>query len=115
MGLKGAADLGVVHVEDVVSAHSQVMLKDDAAGRYLVTRDMVRIEEVFETLKSLYPSAPLPALDNMDYASGIPGKARNIETRPQQELGLELKDLPTTLKAAVDSMVAKGYMASVGA
>lgn len=113
--LKGAADLGVVHVEDVVAAHSQVMLKDDAAGRYLVTRDMVRIEEVFETLKSLYPSAPLPALDNMDYASGIPGKARSIETRTQQELGLELKDLSTTLKSAVDSMISHGYMAAVGA
>ena len=75
---------------------------------------MVRIEEVFETLKELYPAAPLPALDNMDYASGIPGKARGVETRTEAELGLQFKDLRTTLKAAVDSMVVHGFVPSVG-
>merc|ERR1711907_607034 len=44
--LKGAADLGVVHVEDVVDAHCACMTNDSASGRYLVTLDMVRIEEV---------------------------------------------------------------------
>jgi len=110
--LKGAADLGVVHVEDVVAAHIACMTKDDASGRYLVTRDMVRIEEVFETLKSLYPAAPVAKLDNMDYASGVPGKARAIDTRTEKELGLQLKDLKTTLKDAIDSMVAHGYVAA---
>merc|ERR1719231_64950 len=110
--LKGAADLGVVHVEDVVAAHIACMTKDDASGRYLVTRDMVRIEEVFETLKSLYPAAPVAKLDNMDIASGVPGKARAIDTRTEKELGLQLKDLKTTLKDAVDSMVAHGYVAA---
>jgi len=110
--LKGAADLGVVHVEDVVSAHVACMTKADASGRYLVTRDMVRIEEVFDTLKALYPTAPVAALDNMDYASGVPGKARAIDSRTEKELGVQLKDLKTTLKDAVDSMVAHGYVAA---
>jgi len=111
--LKGAADLGVVHVEDVVSAHVACMTRADATGRYLVTRDMVRIEEVFETLKTLYPTAPVQtAPANMDYASGVPGKARAIQSRAVSELGLELKDLKTTLKDAVDSMAAHGYLAA---
>lgn len=109
--LKGAADLGVVHVEDVVAAHVASMTKDDACGRYLVTRNMVKIEEIFETLKGLYPSAKLAAMDNMDICSGVQGKARTIETRTEKELGLKLKDLSTTLKDAVDSMVANKFVA----
>jgi len=110
--LKGAADLGVVHVQDVSAAHVACMTNDGASGRYIVTRDMVRIEELFETLKALYPAAPIAKLDNMDYASGVPGKARAIESRTEKELGLQLKDLKTTLKDAVDSMVAHGYVAA---
>jgi len=86
--------------------------QEDAKGRYIVTRDMVKIEEVFETLKTLYPSAPIAKLDNMDYASGVPGKARAIDSRTETELGLQLKDLQTTLKDAVDSMVTHGFVAS---
>lgn len=108
--LKGAADLGVVHVEDVVAAHVASMTKDDACGRYLVTRNMVRIEEIFETLKALYPSAKLAEMNNMDICSGVQGKARTIETRTEKDLGLELKDLRTTLKDAVDSMVTNKYV-----
>jgi nucleoside-diphosphate-sugar epimerase len=103
---------GVVHVGDVVAAHLECMTKDDATGRYIVTRNMVRIEELFETLKSLYPTAPIAKLDNMDYASGVPGKARSIESRTEKELGLQLTDLRTTLKEAVDSMVNHGYVAA---
>lgn len=110
--LKGAADLGVVHVEDVVTAHTSCMTNDDASGRYLVTRDMVRIEDVFETLKSLFPAAPIATPDNMDYASGTPGRARAIESRTEKELGVQLHDLRSTLKDAVDSMVAHGLVAA---
>jgi len=109
--LKGAADLGVVHVDDVVAAHVASMTKDDACGRYLVTCNMVRIEDVFETLKELYPNAKVAEMDNMDICSGVPGQARRIETRAEKELGLNLKDLKTTLKDAVDSMVANKYVA----
>merc|ERR1719478_850244 len=49
--LKGAADLAIVHVTDVVAAHTQCMALDSAAGRYLVAGDMVKIEDVFATLK----------------------------------------------------------------
>merc|ERR1712232_845864 len=110
--LKGAADLGVVHVQDVVSVHASCMTNDAASGRYLVTRDMVRIEDVFSTLKTLYPNAPVAEMGEMDYASGVPGKARAITTRTEAELGFELKDLKSTLKDAVDSMVAHGYVAA---
>ena len=109
--LKGAADLGVVHVDDVVAAHVASMTKDDACGRYLVTCNMVRIEDVFETLKELYPNAKVAEMDNMDICSGVSGQARRIETRAEKELGLHLKDLKTTLKDAVDSMVANEYVA----
>ena len=78
--LKGAADLGVVHVADVVDAHVACMTKEDAKGRYIVTRDMVKIEEVFETLKTLYPSAPIAKLDNMDYARAL----RVLERAPER-------------------------------
>merc|ERR1712232_311295 len=105
-------DLGVVHVEDVAAAHLSCMSNDAASGRYLVTRDMVKIEAIFETLKSLYPNALIAKMDNMDYASGVPGKARAIDARTEKELGVQLKDLKTTLKAAVDSMVAHGYVAA---
>jgi len=110
--LKGAADLGVVHVEDVSAAHIACMTNNAATGRYIVTRDMVKIEELFSTLAELYPTAPIAKLDNMDYASGVPGKARAIETRTEKELGVQMKDLKTTLKDAVDSMVNHGYVAA---
>jgi len=73
---------------------------------------MVRIEDVFETLKSLFPAAPIATPDNMDYASGTPGRARAIESRTEKELGVQLHDLRSTLKDAVDSMVAHGLVAA---
>ena len=45
--LKGAADLAIVHVADVVEAHAKCMLDDAASGRYIVASDMV------PTLKSV--------------------------------------------------------------
>merc|ERR1711871_1443011 len=49
--LKGAADLAIVHVLDVVQTHIKCMTMDSASGRYIVSSDMVQIEEVFTALK----------------------------------------------------------------
>ena len=85
---------------------------DDAAvGRYLVAPDMVKIEDVFSALREMYPEMPVAKLENQDIASGVPGKARKIETRVG-ELGLELKPYQQALKDAVDSMVANKLIAS---
>ena len=102
--LKGAADLAIVHVEDVVTAHEKAMTNDSASGRYIVAKDMVKIEDVFSTLKEMYPNLPVAALENQDIASGIPGAARKIDSRVTS-LGLELKPFQTALKDAVDSMI----------
>merc|ERR1719484_244313 len=75
--LKGAADLAIVHVAD---AHTKCMLDDAASGRYIVASDMVPIERVFSTLRELYPAMPVAAMEHMDIASGVQGKARTIET-----------------------------------
>ena len=89
------------------------MINDSAKGRYLVTRDMVKIEEVFTTLKELYPDAPVNTTpSNFDYASGVPGKARAIQSRTAAELAVDFKDLKTTLKDAVDSMAVHGFVAA---
>merc|ERR1719453_2108653 len=90
--LKGAADLAIVHVADVVNAHARCMLDDAASGRYLVSRDMVKIEDVFAALRELYPTMPVAPMENMDIASGVPHKARKIETRVEAGLGLQLKE-----------------------
>ena len=73
-------------------------------GRYIVAKDMVKIEDVFSTLKEMYPNLPVAALENQDIASGIPGAARKIDSRVTS-LGLELKPFQTALKDAVDSMI----------
>jgi len=103
--LMGAADLAIVHVSDVVEAHAKCMTLDSASGRYIVASDMVPIEGVFRTLKELFPDMPVASMGEMDYASGVPGKARKIESRAVSELGLELKPYTQALKDSVDSMV----------
>merc|ERR1719433_414537 len=109
--LKGAADLGVTHVLDVVAAHEKSMTVDSASGRYLVSPDMVKLEQLFEALKSLYPNLPVASMNNMDVASGIPGTARKIEAgRTMQELSLQFKPLDQSLKDAVDSMLARNLI-----
>merc|ERR1712087_143800 len=110
--LKGAADLGVTHVFDVVEAHERSMTVDSASGRYLVSPDMVKLEELFDTLKSLYPSLPVASMINMDIASGVPGQARKVEaTRTIQELNVHFKPLEQSLKDAVDSMLSRNLIA----
>merc|ERR1711871_1896580 len=109
--LKGAADLAIVHVQDVVDAHSRCMLDDSASGRYIVSKDMVTIEDVFAALRELYPDMPVAPMENMDIASGVPSKARKIETRVEAGLGLSLKEYKVTLKDAVDSMLAHTLIA----
>lgn len=109
--LKGAADLAIVHVSDVVAAHDKCMTVDSASGRYLVSSDMVVIEEVFAALKEMYPQLPVAEMNNMDIASGVSGKSRKIETRTTRELGLELKPFKTALKDSIDSMIEKQMIA----
>ena len=104
--LKGAADLAIVHVQDVVDAHARCMLDDAASGRYIVSKDMVTIEDVFAALKELYPQLPVAPMNNMDIASGVAQKARKIETRTEAGLGLKLTEYKVALKDAVDSMLA---------
>ena len=109
--LKGAADLAIVHVEDVVAAHVEVMTRDEAKGRYLVSSDMVKIEDVFAALKELYPKMPVASMSNMDIASGVPGQSRKVQGRTTSELGIELKPFQTTLKESIDSMIEKQMIA----
>jgi len=110
--LKGAADLAIVHVSDVVEAHAKCMLDDDACGRYIVASDMVPIERVFSTLRELYPSHSVAPMEKMDIASGVQGQARTIETRVETGLGLKLKSYDVALKDAVDSMIAQNMVAA---
>merc|ERR1711990_1044203 len=99
--LKGAADLAVTHALDVVDAHERSMTVDSASGRYLVAPDMVKLEQVFETLKSLYPNLPVAEMTGMDVASGIPGMARKVESgRTVHDLCLQFKPLDQSLKDA---------------
>ena len=111
--LKGAADLAVVHVLDVVEAHYRCMVVDAAQGRYVVARDLVKIEEVFRTLKELYPHFPVADLGAYESVSGVSGKHRTVQAaRTHSELGIgELRPLQVTLKAAVDAMVEGGIVA----
>lgn len=110
--LKGAADLGVTHVFDVVEAHERSMTVDNASGRYLVSPDMVKLEELFNTLKLLYPSLPVASMTDMDIASGLQGKARKVEaTRTIQDLSVQFKPLDQSLKDAVDSMLSRNLIA----
>jgi len=108
--LKGAADLAIVHVQDVVNAHYKCMVDDSANGRYIVAQDMVKIEDVFSALREMYPTLPVAALENQDIASGIAGNARKIDSRVGS-LGVELKPYQTALKDAVDSMIANKLVA----
>jgi len=111
--LKGAADLGIVHVQDVVETEMKCMISESASGRYLVTTDMVTMEDIFKTLKELYPKYQVAALNNQDFASGIPGKARSVQTRVTKELGVNLTPYSNCLKDAVDSMIEKKFIVTV--
>lgn len=105
--LKGCADLGIVHVQDVVETEVKCMTTDSASGRYLVTSDMVKIEDMFTTIKELYPQYRIAELNNQDISSGIAGKARSVETRVTKELDVNLTPFSSCLKDAVDSMIEK--------
>ena len=109
--LKGAADLAIVHVADVVAAHAKCMSDDSASGRYIVAQDMTKIEDVFTALKELYPKHHVADLENQDIASGVAGKARKIGSRVGS-LGLELQPFKAALKDAVDSMIANNLVES---
>ena len=88
--LKGAADLAIVHVEDVVEAHTKCMTVDSASGRYIVASDMAPIADVFASLKQMYPTLPVASMgEEMDVESGVLGKARKIESRAVSELGVK--------------------------
>lgn len=104
--LKGAADLAIVHVNDVVEAHVKCMTEATASGRYIVAPGMVTIEDVFAALKETFPNMPVAEMTNMDIASGVAGKARVIESRTATELGVQMKGYKVALKDAVDSMIA---------
>jgi len=103
--LMGAADLAIVHVQDVVEAHEKCMTLDSASGRYIVASDMAKIEDILAELKQMYPSLPVASLGEMDYASGMPGAARKIQSRAVSELGMQLKPYQQTLRDSVDSMI----------
>lgn len=111
--LMGAADLGIVHVRDVVKAEIKCMTTESASGRYLVSSDMVTIEDLFATLKDLYPQYQIALLNNQDISSGVQGKARSVETRVTKELGVALTPLSSCVKDAVDSMIEKKFIVPI--
>jgi len=111
--LMGAADLGIVHVRDVVETEIKCMTTESASGRYLVTSDMVMIEDLFATLKELYPKYQVAPLINQDISSGVQGKARTVETRVTKELGVQLTPLSGCVKDAVDSMIEKKFIVTM--
>jgi len=113
--LLGAADLAIVHVDDVVDAHCKCMADDGAKGRYIVASDMAKIEEVFAALREMYPKMPVAEMGEMDYASGVPGTARKIESRAVTELGMTFKPYQQALKDSVDSMVAANLISVAAA
>jgi len=103
--LKGAADLAIVHVADVVTTHIKCMTVDSASGRYIVSADMVEIEKVFDSLRTLFPNLPVAAMENMDIASGVQGKARKIASRVTSELGVTLQPFEAALKDSINSLI----------
>merc|ERR1711937_578616 len=108
--LTGPADLAIVHVQDVVDAEMKCMTDPSASGRYLVASDMEKIEDVFASLKEMYPKCKVAALENQDIASGIQGKARSVESRITKDLGVNLTPLSDCLKDSVDSMIEKKFI-----
>merc|ERR1711957_898041 len=86
--LKGAADLAIVHVQDVVDVHCKCMSEDGPRGRYIVAPDM---------------------------ANGVLGSARKIESRAVTELGIEFKPYRQALKDSIDSMIAANLIAGAAA
>jgi len=105
--LKGAADLAIVHVQDVVEVHCKCMSEDAAKGRYIVAPDMAKIKDVFAALKEMYPQLPMAEMGaEMDIASGVLGAARKIDSRAVTEFGLQFKPYRQALKDSVDSMIA---------
>jgi nucleoside-diphosphate-sugar epimerase len=111
--LKGAADLAIVHVQDVVDVHCKCMTEDAATGRYIVASDMAKIADVFAALKEMYPQLPVAEMGaEMDVASGVLGAARKIESRAVTELGLQFKPYRQALKDSIDSMLAANLIAS---
>jgi len=108
--LMGAADLAIVHVQDVVDAEMKCMTDPSASGRYLVASDMVKIEDVFAKLKEMYPQCKVAALENQDISSGVSGKARSVESRVTKDLNMNLTPYSGCLKDAVDSMIEKKYI-----
>merc|ERR1712115_172615 len=109
--LKGCADLGIVHVQDVVETEMKCMITESASGRYLVTTDMVKIEDVLTTLKELYPKYQIASqITSQDISSGIQGKARSVQTRVTKELDVNLTPYSNCLKDAVDSMIEKKFI-----
>ena len=111
--LKGAADLAIVHVEDVVEAHTKCMTVDSASGRYIVASDMAPIADVFASLKQMYPTLPVASMgEEMDVESGVLGKARKIESRAVSELGVKLQPYTAALKDSVDSMLSHNVISS---
>merc|ERR1712157_333457 len=84
--LRGAADLAIVHVQDVV-----------------------------DSLKEMYPQLPMAEMGEMDYASGVPGMARKVESHAVTELGLKFTPYQQALKDSVDSMIAANLIAAPAA
>jgi len=110
--LKGAADLAIVHVQDVVDVHCKCMSEDAAKGRYIVAPDMAKIKDVFAALKEMYPQLPMAEMGaEMDIASGVLGAARKIDSRAVTEFGLQFKPYRQALKDSIDSMIAANMIA----
>ena len=95
---QGAADLAIVHVNDVVEAHAKCMTDDAAKGRYLVAGDMVQIEEGFSSLKQMYPQLNVAALEEQRrVAAELVTEACRKSPRPQTRLLVDTYGHPLPL------------------
>ena len=120
-------NFGTVDVRDVAQAHINCIESDEAQGhRHILVNRSLWMREIGEILRGQFPRYPIPSSEAkycfIKFAAWFRSDAAKVaqywgmertfdNTRSRNVLGIEYRDMNSTIKEMVESMINHGLIA----
>ena len=127
-----ALEFPLADVRDVAEAHVRAAVTETANGRFLIVAETRSVRQIAELIRATYPTNRVPslALDNavgswlvrslvwrtmpsgqgMFVRTHVGHELRVDNSRSQEVLGLEYRDVDRSIIDAIDAMIATGHV-----
>ena len=100
------SSMSMIDVRDLAALHVAALEQESASGRYFGVKQSWHWREILAELERQVPAYTMPAVDPNE----VTERATGFDLTRQQSLGVEVRDLPLIIGAAVAEMQSRGMI-----